>query len=178
MSALRSAGLSERVYLWSDDNLSTDFVFTELTAKERELLGQYPHYGRVCCFKGFDAAAFTFNTGAAPSGFDRQFELFARYLELGVDLYAYVTLTGPSLEAVPDGIWTFMNRLQTVSRQLPLRVVPLQITAFGPMLRRAVTADREVAFAVQEAAIAEWRTALATRFSAAELRQAITEVVL
>jgi uncharacterized Fe-S cluster-containing radical SAM superfamily protein len=178
MAALESAGLSESVYLWSDDNLSTDFVFSELSASDRAFLARYRNYGRVCCFKGFDAEAFSFNTGAGHDGFDRQFELFARYLELGIDLYGYVTLTGPSLESVAEGVSAFVDRLQAISPTLPLRVVPLQIVPFGPMLHRPLADNKGVALAVQEAAIAKWRTTLAERFSAAALAQPITEVVL
>jgi hypothetical protein len=54
------------VYVWSDDNLSNDYFWRYLTAAERELTATHPRYGRVCCFKGFDAESFAFNTRAAP----------------------------------------------------------------------------------------------------------------
>ncbi len=133
MEALEAAELSDEVYLWSDDNLSTDYVFDKLGPVDRARLASYPHYGRVCCFKGFDADSFAFNTGAEPSGFALQFERFARYLELRIDLYGYVTLTGPPTEGVADKVHAFIDRLQGISRNLPLRVVPLQITPFGAM---------------------------------------------
>ncbi|HEV2747044.1 MAG TPA: hypothetical protein VGW34_07065, partial [Allosphingosinicella sp.] len=54
MDALDAAGLTEETYLWSDDNLSTDLLFTDIDHHQRRRLATYPHYGRVCCFKGFD----------------------------------------------------------------------------------------------------------------------------
>jgi uncharacterized Fe-S cluster-containing radical SAM superfamily protein len=178
MDALERASLADSVYLWSDDNLSTDYVFSELTAADRARLRSYPHYGRVCCFKGFDAAAFAFNTGARPEAFARQFERFARYLDVGIDLYAYVTLTGPALEAVDEAIPAFVDRLQGISPNLPLRVVPLRITPFAPMQRRKTTIAKSGAFAVQERAISRWKAVLADRFPQAMRDTPITEVVL
>ena len=178
MDALEAAGLAEDVYLWSDDNLSTDYLFTKLSAAERERLVRYQHYGRVCCFKGFDTASFAYNTGADDSAFDRQFDLFARYLSLGIDLYAYVTLTGPSIEAVEDSMPRFIDRLQAISSALPLRVIPLQIGPFGPMLTRPKAETRGSALTVQEHAITAWNAALTERFSVAERAMPIAQVRL
>jgi uncharacterized Fe-S cluster-containing radical SAM superfamily protein len=178
MDALEKAGLSDSIYLWSDDNLSTDFLFSKLDAHQRARLADYRHYGRVCCFKGFDAASFVFNTGARPEGFAQQFELFARYLSLGIDLYGYVTLTGPALDTVESGIPTFIDRLQEISVTLPLRIIPLQIASFGPMLTRSMATERGPALAVQEAAIAIWQRTLVERFSDSDLAQSIAEVAL
>lgn len=178
MEALEEAGLSDKVYLWSDDNLSTDYVFDKLVAADRIRLGTYQHYGRVCCFKGFDAESFAFNTGADASGFSLQFARFARYLELGIDLYGYVTLTGPDTQGVADKVHAFVDRLQEISWNLPLRVVPLRITPFGAMQLRRGAARGDPAFAVQEAAILAWNDALATRFTLGERARLITEVPL
>jgi uncharacterized Fe-S cluster-containing radical SAM superfamily protein len=71
---LRKRGLGESVYLWSDDNLSNDYFWRYVSPPDRQLLASSSHYGRVCCFKGFDEASFAFNTKAAPSLFTRQFE--------------------------------------------------------------------------------------------------------
>jgi len=94
MDALEERGLANSTYLWSDDNLSTDYVFSKLSPGDRLRLATYRNYGRVCCFKGFDEESFSFNTGADSLCFDRQFELFKAYVDLGLDLYAYATFTG------------------------------------------------------------------------------------
>jgi hypothetical protein len=88
LDALQAAGVADSVYLWSDDNLSNDYFFRYLSEDTQHSVADHPGYGRVCCFKGFDAASFSFNTKAAPDLFDRQFELFSRLLAIGIDLYA------------------------------------------------------------------------------------------
>lgn len=168
MEALQTAGLADTTYLWSDDNLSTDYVFTHLDAAARDRLAAYRNYGRVCCFKGFDAEAFAFNTGARPDAFEAQFRRFGCYLDLGLDLYGYVTLTGPDEAAVARGVPGLMDRLQALHPNLPLRVVPLQIGDFSPTRereRRGGHGRFEAAARVQEGAIALWTAELDRRFS-------------
>lgn len=179
MEALHERGVQESTYLWSDDNLSTDYVFSKLTDAQRNAMVDYRNYGRVCCFKGFDAAAFSFNTGAAPSGFEAQFTLFDRYLDLGLDLYGYVTLTGDDLSTVADGVPAFLDRLQSLHPNLPLRVVPLRIEDFTPTKDRvAKMGDARFAVAgpVQNAAIAVWRAELEKRFDPSLVNRNITDV--
>ena len=62
MKELSARGLGKRVYLWSDDNLSTDCFWSFLSDSEREFVAGYENYSRVCCFKGFDSESFAFNT--------------------------------------------------------------------------------------------------------------------
>lgn len=167
MRALRSRGLADSVYLWSDDNLSNDYFWRYLSDADRELIASWRLYGRVCCFKGFDAASFAFNTKAAPELFDRQFDLFARLLGLGIDLYAYATFTAPVSTGLPGSMVRFVDRLQEVHPNLPLRLVPLRIETFGVVAPRL----REVhvrALDVQETAVAAWNEQLADRFTEAE----------
>ncbi|MDP2857265.1 MAG: hypothetical protein Q8P50_04720, partial [Bacillota bacterium] len=59
MSEIRARGLENDVYLWSDNNLSNDFFWQYLAEAERSLVATYKNYGRVCCFKGFDAESFS-----------------------------------------------------------------------------------------------------------------------
>lgn len=178
MQELRAARLEADTYLWSDDNLSTDFFFDELSAAERRIIAGYRNYGRVCCFKGFDEASFSFNTTADAAAYDDQFARFARYLDAGLDLYAYVTLTGPSAETVPDAVEAFVDRLQSISPTLPLRTVPLRIEPFGPLLARRQRRDVDQALAVQEAAIARWTDILALRFDKGQRATSIADVGL
>jgi uncharacterized Fe-S cluster-containing radical SAM superfamily protein len=95
MRALRDAGLDRSTYLWTDDNLSTDFLFEALSSADRDLLCGYANYGRVCCIKGFDSRSFAFNTRASPADFGRQFDILRRVIGLGIDVYGYVTLGQP-----------------------------------------------------------------------------------
>lgn len=180
MRSLEKAQLSKTTYLWSDDNLSTDYLFSKLSHSDRCQLKAYRNYGRVCCIKGFDRASFTFNTTADPTGYDRQFEILRQYLELEIDIYGYVTLTGTDLASVDAGVPNLLDRLSSIHERFPLRVVPLQIGNYTPTaLRSTFHADRfALADAVQTAAIARWNSEIRRRYSSAELALNIADVTL
>jgi uncharacterized Fe-S cluster-containing radical SAM superfamily protein len=163
MEALTGAGLDQTTYLWSDDNLSTTFLFDKLTERELERMLGYHNYGRVCCFKGFDSRSFAFNTHAAEADFDQQFEIMRRLLELGLDLYGYVTFTAPEANEIDTAVRIFVDRLQALDPNLPLRVVPLEIREFSPVTPRMDDLRRQ-GLVVQVAAIAAWQRELEGRF--------------
>lgn len=165
IDALRRRGLSESVYLWSDDNLSNDFFIRHLSRSERARVRNYKNYGRVGCFKGFDPESFAFNTRAAPELFTRQFEVMNRLIDEGLDVYAYATLTTPKAATIKEGVRRFVDRLQAVDSNLPLRTVPLRIEQFSPTGDRMSDVHR-AALANQEIAIEAWTGEIATRFSA------------
>jgi len=172
LRALDERGVSD-VYVWSDDNLSTDYFFTCLTPAEQRYVAGHPRYGRVACFKGFDAESFAFSTTAAPELFDRQFTVFARLLATGMDLYGYATFTTPSPGSIPAKMCAFADRLQAIAEHLPLRVVPLEILVWGPVAPR-MRADRRASLIFQQEAIAAWTAELARRFTPAELAAPVT----
>ncbi|MEI9941993.1 MAG: hypothetical protein WDO69_32670 [Pseudomonadota bacterium] len=179
MRALRERGLEGKVYLWSDDNLSIDYFWSHLSEAERELVATFNGYGRVGCFKGFDEASFSFNTKAAPALFNRQFELMRRYLTTGIDLYAYTTFTAPTSNGIPDAMKRFVDRLQELDPNLPLRTVPLKVGAFGVVKKRLSVNDaRYAAIEHQKAAIEAWKTEIDARFSSEERACPINEVTL
>jgi uncharacterized Fe-S cluster-containing radical SAM superfamily protein len=165
MRALRDAELDQSTYLWTDDNLSTTYLFDALTPADRALLCNYPNYGRVCCVKGFDARSFAFNTRAAPSDYGRQFDILRRVIALGIDVYGYVTLTSPHQGGVTTGVCDLLDRLQAIDPNFPLRVVPLRIHVFTPVEHRLPkNNDRERSLIVQEEAIAVWNAEIERRF--------------
>jgi uncharacterized Fe-S cluster-containing radical SAM superfamily protein len=180
MRSLERAHLSDTTYLWSDDNLSTDYLFTKLQDPDRRLIVGYRNYGRVCCIKGFDAASFAFNTTADPSGYDRQFEILRRYIGLGIDIYGYVTLTGNDLSSIDAGVCDLFDRLCSVHESFPLRVVPLKIGYYTPTATRSKASDRRfaIAEAVQSAAIECWNFQLQRRYSLVERKLDISDVKL
>lgn len=169
MRALQDAGFADSTYVWVDDNLSNDYFWRYLTVPDIELVASWPMFGRVGCFKGYDADSFAFNTAAAPDVFARQFELFRRHLELGVDCYGYVTLTGPDPTTVADAMPRFVDRLQAVHELLPLRTIPLEIALWGPVHAR-MTDPRQQSLAVQQRAVEAWNAELTSRFPT-ELRE-------
>jgi uncharacterized Fe-S cluster-containing radical SAM superfamily protein len=165
MAELKSRGLEKKVYLWSDDNLSNDYFWQFLSNAEIELIATYTNYGRVCCFKGFNNESFAFNTSAEPELFDRQFDLMKRFLTLEFDLYAYTTFTTPSREGIAEDINRFVDRLQTLDENLPLRTVPLEIQEFTPVKQRINPAIAD-ALQNQQIAIKAWHNELESRFTA------------
>jgi len=175
IGAVTSAGIAGSVYLWSDDNLSNDYFFRFLSPTEQRRVAECPGYGRVCCFKGFDSASFSFNTKAHPDLFDRQFDLFGRLLTTGMDLYAYATFTAPQKDGVGPAMSRFVDRLQGIAEGLPLRVVPLEIEEYGPVVGR-MTDVHHTAMEVQHAAIAAWTSELERRFTRDERRVPIHQV--
>ena len=174
---IQSRNLDDRIYLWSDDNLSTDYFWRYLSDDNIELIRNAKNYGRVCCFKGFDEESFTFNTLADGSLFDRQFDLFRRFLELGIDVYAYVTLTSPTGDLMPNRIGRFVDKLQSLHPNLPLRTVPLEIRVFTPV-RRRLGVDANRALEIQNSAVETWNKELEDRYTLEERSSAITEVSL
>ncbi len=177
MEEFRSRGMERRVYLWSDDNLSNDYFWRFLSDRDRELVAEYPLYGRVCCFKGYDAESFTFNTRADPALYDKQFDLMRRMLGLGIDLYAYVTVTSVSREKVRDKIRGFVDRLQMIDENLPLRTVPLEIKVFTPV-RGRMGEDEAKALENQHEVIEGWQAEIEARFTTAAREQPIVDVQL
>lgn len=177
MRELRSRGLDHTVYLWSDDNLSNDYFWRFLTDEDRELIAAYPLYGKVGCFKGFDAASFAFNTKADSALFDRQFELMGRLLTLGLDQYAYATFTTPYQSGVREGVARFVERLQSLDENLPLRTVPLEIRLFSPVAARHVD-DLDAVLSNQYHAVEAWQEELQRRFSSPQRALPITDVPL
>ena len=177
MSALEQHGLQDQVYLWSDDNLSNDYFWRFLSTEDIDRIAQWKNYGRVCCFKGFDGESFAFNTGATSDLFERQFELFRRFNDLGLDLYAYVTLTAEPSSSVSDGVRRFVDRLQQIDENLPLRTVPLEISVFTPV-RSRLNMARSRALSVQYEALDAFRLELERRYSSDMRDLAITEVPL
>lgn len=173
MDALDAAGLSASTYLWSDDNLSNDYFWRFLPASTRERIVAYPRYGRVGCFKGIDDVSFQFNTQADAPLYSRQFEVFGKLLETGIDLYAYVTLTHPHRHGVAERVRAFVDRLQSVDEALPLRTVPLEVFEYGPVHQR-LDADRRFSIETgQYVALDAWRAEIGSRFSASDLKQPI-----
>lgn len=175
MQELRRKGLEDEVYLWSDDNLSCDHFWHFLTIEQQEYVASYRNYGRVACFKGFDEESFAFNTSAEKSWFDRQFDLMGRLVTSGIDMYAYVTLTTPETVGIADGIPRFVDRLQEIHQNLPLRTVPLEIQNFTPMTER-VNQARKDALENQWRAIEFWQRELENRFTSEEQALPVTEV--
>jgi uncharacterized Fe-S cluster-containing radical SAM superfamily protein len=172
---IESNGLRGQIYLWSDDNLSCDYFWRYLTSAQQEAVASYRYYGRVACFKGFDEESFAFNTRAEKSWFNRQFELMQRLVRSGMDVYAYATFTTQTGTGISDGMPRFVDQLQTIDENLPLRTVPLEIQKFTPVLAR-LDGVRQTTFDHQWRAVEAWQRELDRRFSASLRNLPITEI--
>ena len=177
MSALKRRGLEHRVYLWSDDNLSNDYFWRHLSEEDISLVSGYVNYGKVCCFKGFNRSSFSFNTNAAPELFDQQFTLLRRYLDLRIDIYAYATFTAAEESGIETEMRQFVDRLQSVSPSLPLRVVPLEVQTFAPVHAR-MKQEHQRAIEIQWHAIECWQAELERRFPSEMRRKPIYAIPL
>jgi hypothetical protein len=100
-----------------------------------------------------------------------------RFLDLGIDLYGYVTFTTPSITNVRDDMRAFVDALQDLDPLLPLRVTPLEIRMFTPVVSRAKEAER-ASLINQNAAIEAWQTELESRFTSSYREGPITAVRL
>ena len=155
-------------YLWSDDNLSNDYLWRFLGRAEIAKLAHSRRYGRVGCFKGFDDRSFAFNTKASPSLFANQFKLMRRIVEADFDVYGYVTLTAPTSQDLSRHMADFVDRLQTIHPLFPLRTIPLRVAAYTPT-RGRLDIERSRALDIQQEAISAWQEELSLRY-APELR--------
>jgi uncharacterized Fe-S cluster-containing radical SAM superfamily protein len=179
MNELRERNLEKNIYLWSDDNMSNDYFWKYLSDKEIELVRSYKNYGRVCCFKGFDGESFSFNTRASPDLFDKQFQLIKKFIELDIDVYAYATFTSPNNDSIQQKIKVFVDKLQIVDENLPLRLVPLEIIPFTPVKSRTNSFNSKLisdAIRIQQSVIYEWQNELKERYSDMKLSTPITEI--
>lgn len=139
MKELEKREINDKVYLWSDDTLTTNFFFDYLSNEQIKYIRNYKFYGKVCCFKGYDSHSFAFNANLPEIYFDKQFEIFEKYYSVGLDLYGYVTFTTDDLNDLEEKMAKFIERLRRIHPLLPLRVVPLKITIFKPVQNRLNT---------------------------------------
>lgn len=174
MDELKRRGLEKKVYLWSDDNLSTDLFWKVLSDSDYEKISSYPNYSRVCCFKGFDEYSFSCNTGVDGVLFNNQYELIKRLINFGIDIYAYATFTTYSSLSIKDNMKKFVDKLQSISEKLPLRTIPLEIIPFTPVVRR--NKNYEDAICNQYIAIEYWIKEIEKRFSFSERRMNIATI--
>lgn len=179
IDAIADAGLTQQVYLWSDDNLSNDYLFRYLSDDQlSRLAAETPSYGRACCLKGFDQASFVFNTGAPAEHFGRQLALLRRIIATGIDVYCYATFTTPTLPASPaDAMRRFVDDLQGIDEHLPLRLIPLEVSVFSPVHPRLLSRHAD-SLKLQEYMVAAWQAVLAERFTVSQRAMAITDIPL
>lgn len=177
MEALVEKGLHNKVYLWSDDNLSNDYLWKYLSERDIQRMLDYAMYSRVSCFKGIDERSFSLNTKAEPELYANQFELCDRLIKTGFDLYGYITLTAETSTDFASAVPRFLDQLQAKHEMFPLRVVPLEVKPYLPLEQRMTTVFEDM-MKGQYQAIKVWEAELDRRFTKEQLATAITEIPL
>ena len=109
--------------------------------------------------------------------FDKQFENFKRYFDLGLDLYGYVTFTANDVNDVEEKIAKFIKRLTEIHPLLPLRIVPLKISIFTPVQSR-LNPDYINAVENQKKVYKEWRKQLEDMYESSLLNSNICDIKL
>lgn len=175
MKELESNGLSDSVFLWCDDSMSTNAFFDYLSNEDISLLKSYKHFGKVCCFKGFDYDSYAYNSGMPKHKFFLQKHLFRKYYDLHIDLYGYITLTTDNVDNIEIKISIFFDYLQSIHKNIPLRITPLRILIFKAMEHR-VTKERLDSLKNQDIVLEAWRNELNKRFSQEEINMKICDV--
>jgi len=100
-----------------------------------------------------------------------------RLLSLGLDIYCYTTFTTPTNQHIGDKMARFVDKLQILDPNLPLRTVPLEIKIYRPMQERLCRLSSE-ALSNQYCAVDAWVEELSDRYTKEELATSITEVAL
>lgn len=175
---LKRRNLDWKYYIWSDDTLSTENMFKYLTDEEIDELSQYKNYGKVCCFKGFDAESYEFNCSLPKRLFYDTFKILKKYIQRGFDVYGYITLTTNDVEDIETKIGNFMDLVQKeVTKNFILRIIPLKIFQFTPTKGRMIKKkDSLQALKNQEIVLNAWKKELKKRFSSKELRKSVCDV--
>jgi len=176
MCELERRGLKDKVYIWLDDNLTTiDVLETCLSEEEIKYMAAYPKHSRACCFKGYDDESFKFNVRNSKISFDSQIKAFKKLYDYGFDIYAYISLTGPSGNANFDKINKFICEIRNIDINLPLRIIPLKIMPFTVTQKR-LNDTYENAFEEQIRAYSIWREVMKLYYSEYEMDKAFEDV--
>jgi uncharacterized Fe-S cluster-containing radical SAM superfamily protein len=162
MDALDTKHLGKSVYLWSDDNLSSDLLMSTEMRSLLQRMERYEGYGRVCCLKGFDASSFAFTTGSAEDEFDFQLRTLRSYLATSMDIYGYITLACPPAKDQSGRFRRLMDELQTMRENFIGRLVPLRIEKFSTMTGR-LDSRRSEALRHQDELVETWLEELSLR---------------
>ncbi len=164
LNSIEERGLSKDIYVWSDDNLSCDFLFRYLSVTNIHRILKHRNYGRVGCFKGFNGYSFTFNTRADRGGFAQQFYNMGSIVKAGFDVYGYATFTSDRDANLARDISDFIDRIQSEIHPLfPLRTIPQRVFKFSPTGTR-MNSRHYRALEIQNDVVQAWQEELVKRF--------------
>lgn len=181
MEAMTRRGLAGKVYLWTENNLSTRFLWEFLSPAQIDFMLNFPMHSRVGCFKGCDVESFVFSTRSNPKQFEEQFAIFRDLLRIGFDMYAYATFIFSSYTDFASVMREFVDRLQHIHPKLPLRTIPLKINPFAAPIARHAGFNQALfnqSLDIQYEAYRAWEAELKERFTQEELEMPYDAVKL
>lgn len=178
MKEFEKRNLQNKIYLWSDDVLTTNIMFDKLSKAQIDYMSSYRMYGKVACLKGFDEESFRFNACVSPDVFKNQLYIAKKYIKSGFDIFFYITLTCSNLDNILQRISNFFDELQKISYYLPLRIVPIKIKVFDNNANRILVGERKDSLDNQYVVLNVWQEELEKRFSKNELSQNIADIKL
>ena len=176
MKELEKRNLSDKIFLWSDDVLSTDYL-VNFDSKKLNYMIKYKNYAKICCLKGFDPSSYQFNTLINKCEFDNQLVRLEKYIKLGFDVYCYVIFTCENIINAEEKIDAFIKKLQKISYYLPLRVVPIKIEKFSSVLLR-LNNERENSIKNQYEILKIWNKKIKKIYSNDEIKMNISDIKL
>jgi uncharacterized Fe-S cluster-containing radical SAM superfamily protein len=174
LEAIEKKGLMGKVYIWSDDNLSSFFLWEYLTKKEIDYISKFPLYSKIGCIKGYNEESFCFNTGAKSNDFENQFSILSKLIESGFDMYSYITFTTPSILNLDMDIDVLVKKLIRIHPLLPLRIIPLKISKFSNTTLRCNSAQNK-SLNFQFNVVKAWENALLSHFTIEQIQQSYSE---
>jgi len=119
----------KEVYIWIDTNISTS-KYLEKSESDLKDVMKKKNIGVVGCFKGVCREDFSMITCAKPEFYEKQFETAKLFLDWKTDFYIYL----PALvyeDNIENKIKEFIERIQTLNKNLPLRVEVIQIVEYA-----------------------------------------------
>lgn len=174
MKELDKRNLSEKIFLWSDDVLTTDYLIN-FDKEKIDYMVKYNNYAKICCLKGFDEESFAFNTLLDSGVFKEQLHRLKKYIEMGFDVYCYIILTCNSLEKAKVKVKKLIKQLQDISYNLPLRVIPIKIETFSAVIPR-LNDEREKAILNQYEVLNIWNKEIKKIYNEDEINKNIAEI--
>lgn len=175
MQQIEVLDMKDEIYLWSDDALSGNYFENKLSLSEIKYMTDYPGYGKVCCFKGFDDYTCKFNSGNQSITYERQYENFRKYFNMGFDLYGYITFTTPDLENIYAKLKRFIDSLKSIHPLLPLKIVPLKIVRYSTL--RNVTPEEKTALDNQFRVLEVWQELIHKEYSTSQINMPISDII-
>lgn len=168
MKAFIFRNLQNKYYLWQDDNLTLYYPWNYLNSKDFNLIKNYKNYGRVGCFKGFSPESFHENTSIHPDLLLRQIDIMSKWVNEGIDIYGYITLTTSNLDNMKKKLRIFMDSIQDkIHPNFLLRIIPLKISIFSPF-KNELKGWQKRALSNQFDVLSAWKEEIENRYSKKE----------